>query len=115
MANRLTALGRMLAVLAALALVLGVHPLHAHAAGAAAEQSHFSTSCVKAGVEEPAHAKTGTAPSGHADCAPLFHPLLRTAAVCTVPFSMVAGPAPPARPFRQLISPFDPPPPRARA
>jgi hypothetical protein len=114
-ATRLATLGRMLAVVAALALAAGLHPPHAQAAGDPADHSHFSASCIKADVEEPATAKTGAAPSGHTDCTQLFDPLVRPAPECTVAFAEIAVPTPPARPFRHLVFPFDPPPPRARA
>ena len=108
-------LGRLLAFLAALALTIGLHPPHALAASGPSDHGHFSASCAKADIEQPAQTKTGAAPSGHIDCTPLFHPLLRTPQEWTLAFSTLTVPLPRAERFRHFVVTFDPPPPRGAA
>lgn len=112
-------MGRLLAFVAALALVIGLHPPHAGAAGAPADHghasnhSHFSAACVKAAVEQPFQPGTGAA--GHADCHQLFHPLLRVVPQGTPAFSATPVTLPLAERGRHLVFTSDPPPPRATA
>jgi len=122
-AKRWQAIARMLALVAAIALAVGVHPPHAvaddsgahhHAAGPQghADHSHFGASCLQAELDKSQPAKKGAVPLGHADCIQIFDPLQRPPLTAIPASAVVSIAAPSDVPFRQLITSFDPPPPR---
>jgi len=113
-ARRLSTLASMLAFVAAIVLAAGIHPPHAMASGETAGHAHFSTDCVKAdlGKQHTVNGPDGVAPN-HADCAPLFDPGVRLLSAPAPAFVRIAVPAPRDRLSRQIVTSFDPPPPRA--
>jgi hypothetical protein len=121
-AKRWRAAARLLALVAAVTVAIGVHPPHAEAAQngdrqgtsqqGTAGHSHFDASCLQAELDSKHPETKGAVPSGHADCSQIFTPLLRPALAATPAYVVVAVAAPHHLPFRQLITPFDPPPPR---
>jgi hypothetical protein len=104
----------MLAFVAAIVLAIGLHPPHANASSGPSDHSHFGDGCVKADLQEPGSKGIGEMPLGHADCSQFFDPLVRTAVDWVPAFRTVVTPTLHAEPFRHLVFPFDPPPPRMR-
>jgi len=121
-ARRWRAAARLLALVAAVTVAIGVHPPHAGAAQpddrqsgshhGIAGHSHFDASCLQAEIDSSHAERKGAVPSGHADCSQTFTPLLRSAFAVTPAYVVVAVMPPQDFPFRQLITSFDPPPPR---
>lgn len=112
---RWTTLARALALVAAIILASGLHPPHANASGGAKDHSHFGAACVKAELEESDSKEfRHDLPLGHADCNQIFDPLVRAPADWVPAFITVLTPRLQAEPFRHLVFPFDPPPPRLR-
>jgi hypothetical protein len=112
----------MLALVAAFTVAFGVHPPHAAAAQAddhrgtshqgMTSHSHFGASCLQAELDKPLSDSKGAVPPGHADCSQAFAPPFRPVAVAAPAYVVAAVATPHDRPFRQLITSFDPPPPR---
>jgi hypothetical protein len=121
-AKRWRAAARMLALVAGLALAFGVHPPHVEAASAGSHHatgdqsiavySHFGAACLQAEVDKSRPATNGAVPLNHADCTQMFDPLQRPALAAAPTCVVVAVAALHDLPFRQLITAFDPPPPR---
>ena len=111
----------MLALIAAITVAIGVHPPHAEAASthhhgmdhqAAGSHGHFGAACLQTELDEVVDRGKSAVPPGHADCTQVFDPLQRPALLVAPIYSVVADAAPHDLPFRQLITSFDPPPPR---
>lgn len=121
-AKRWRAAARMLALVAAITVAIGVHPPHIEGALADDHQSnghqgiaslsHFGASCLQAELDKPHADSKGAVPPGHVDCSQVFAPLLRPVAAAAPAYIVVAVTAPHEFPFQQLITSFDPPPPR---
>ena len=115
------AAARVLALVAAITVALGVHPPHAEAAAphhhavdhqAAGSHSHFGAICLQAALDATADQGNGAMTPGHTDCNPVFDPQPRAALLAAVAYAILSVAAPHDLPFRQLITSFDPPPPR---
>jgi hypothetical protein len=121
-ASRWQSAARMLALVAAIMVALGVHPTHA-AAGQdhanpgtshhdAMSHSHFSAGCLQAELDAPQAPGNGGGHLNHADCTQVFDPLLRSPLTGTPIAILISLAKPGDLSFRQRATSFDPPPPR---
>lgn len=113
---------RMLALVAAITVAIGVHPPHAAAVDSSTHphsdhdqgsgHGHSGISCLQVDLDEAQSTNLGGFPLSHTDCTQAFDPLLRPP-VTAIPVSVLASVAVPSDlSFRQYVTSFDPPPPR---
>ena len=120
-------LARMLAIVAAMVLALGIHSPHAVSERAGSHQAvgqynaahhvtadHnlFGFACVKAKFDRSAPGTSHDSSLGHADCTQGFDPLQRSPAADAPDFTISVVTAPRELSFRQVANSFEPPPPR---
>lgn len=117
------AAGRMLALVAAIVVAIGVHPPHAEANESNAHRhgtdhkqngspGHLGFSCLQSELDETQSPNMGGLPPSHADCTQAFDPLLQLP-LATAPIAVLVSVATPGdSSFRQYFTSFEPPPPR---
>lgn len=108
-------MGRIMALLAVLLLVVNPHPLHAQG-GDEADYGHFGSFCEAVETDgAPSHHGGGDRAEAHGDCIHHFDPLVRAPVEHARPEAATARPAGHLERFRQRTPTFDPPPPRPAA